>query len=133
MVLSLLLCVAGCGGGIPGLQRVTGKITVPGGGPPPKGEISVVRFEPVAGTQAEGQAKGASGDIQPDGTFTLTTVQKNDGAFVGEYKVCFTILKAYPNGPSLVDPKFASAGTTPHTAKVTKGGKNYFEFEVVAK
>ena len=60
-------------------------------------------------------------------------MQKNDGAYVGEYKVCFTILKAYPSGPSLIDPKFNSVGTTPHTAKVTKGGKNYFEFEVSGK
>ena len=127
--LSLLLCQAGCGGP-PGMQKVTGKVTLAGGATIPRGEINTVRFEPVAGTQAEGQAKGASGDIQPDGTFILGTMEKNDGAYVGEYQVCFTILKQYPNGPSLVDQKFTSGRTTSLTAKVTKGGRNYFEFEV---
>ena len=128
LTLSILLWQVGCGGP-PGMEKASGKVTF-ADGPMPQGEIAVVRFEPVPGTQAEGQSKGASGDIQPDGTFVLTTMDKGDGAFVGEYKVCFTFLKTYVGRESLVDAKFTTSGTTPHSAKVTAGGKNHFEFEV---
>lgn len=128
LVFSILLLQVGCGGP-PGMEKVSGKVTF-ADGQMPQGEIAVVRFEPIPGTQAEGQSKGAAGDIKPDGTFVLTSMNKGDGAFVGEYKVCFTFLKTYVGRESLVDEKFTTMGTTPHTAKVTAGGKNYFEFEV---
>jgi len=124
------LVQTGCGGP-PGLQRVTGNVKF-NDGTIPTGEIALVRFEPVAGTQAEGQSKGATGTINPsDGSYVLGTMEKTDGAYVGEYKVTFTLLKAYPNGPSLVDPKFTSIATTPHSAKVVKGGPNKFDFEIL--
>lgn len=128
LLFSLLVWQVGCGGA-PGLQPVTGKVTFPDG-QIPQGEVAVVRFEPIEGTQAEGQSKAGSGNIQPDGTFKLMTIQKDDGAFVGEYKVCFTFLKTYVGRESQVDAKYTTQKTTPHTAKVTQGGKNHFEFEV---
>jgi hypothetical protein len=126
--ISFLCLFAGCSGP-PGMQKVTGKVTYDDGSIP-TGEFAMVRFESVAGTHAEGQSKGASGKIGPDGTYTLTTIENNDGAYVGEYKVCFTVLKGYPKGISMVEKKFTEAQTTPHTAKVVKGGPNKFDFTI---
>jgi hypothetical protein len=126
--LVFLTILAGCGGS-PGLYPVHGKITS-ANGPLPKGEVAIIRFEPIAGTTAEGQTKAASGDIQPDGTYQLTTLDRNDGAFVGDYKVTFTINKTYLGQESLIDPKFTRTATTPHTAKVTSDGDNQFDFEI---
>ena len=130
--LSLLVCglfaAAGCGGP-PGMEQVSGKVTYEDGSFP-AGEIATIRFEPIAGTQAPDQSKGASGDIKPDGTYSLSTIEKGDGAYVGEYKVCFTILKSYIGRESLVDPQFAAAMSTPLTAKVTSAGPNKFDFTI---
>ena len=125
----LLLFVALIGCGPPGLQQVTGKVTFEDGSAP-QGEIKTIRFEPIAGTHAEGQSKGASGDLQPDGTFRLGTMEKTDGAYIGEYKVCLTILKTYIGRETLVEKKFTTANTTPLTAKVTAAGPNKFDFTI---
>lgn len=123
---SVALLLGGCGSSS-GVQKVTGKIEFPGG-EVPKGELAVVRFEPVA-TGGEG-VRGASGDIQPDGTFQLTTLEPNDGAYPGEYKVALTVVKTYYGQEPLIDPKYSSVRTTPFSATVTAGGKNHFEFKV---
>jgi hypothetical protein len=113
----------------PGMQKVTGTVKFSDGAMP-TAEIAVIRFEPVPGTQAPDQSKAASGDIKPDGSYALTTINTGDGAYVGEYKVTFTVLKTYVGRESLVDPKFTAAATTPHTAKVTAAGPNKFDFEI---
>lgn len=119
--------LVGCGP--PGLEKVSGKVTYDDGSTP-VGEFAVVGFESIDGTHAEGQGKSASGNIKPDGTYTLTTIAKDDGAYVGEYKVCFRVLKGYPQGVQMVDKKFTEKQTTPHTAKVVKGGPNKFDFTI---
>ncbi len=129
MALSFLAALqAGCSSA-PGMEQVSGKVAFTDGAMP-KGEIATIRFEPIAGTNAPGQSKGASGDIQPDGTYQLYSMNKGDGAFIGEYRVCFTFLKTYVGRESQVDAKFTAAGTTPLRAKVAAGGKNKFDFEV---
>jgi hypothetical protein len=120
------LTLAGCN--TSGIYPVSGKVTFTDG-PMPEAEVAIIRFEPIEGTTKEGQTKPASGRIGPDGTYQLTTLNPDDGAFVGEYKVVFTIRKEYMGQGTLVDPKFTSASTTPHTAKV-KAGRNRFDFEV---
>ncbi len=117
--------VAGCNSS-QGVHPVSGKVNFPGG-EVPKGEIAVIRFEPVA-TGGEG-VHGASGDIQPDGTFQLTTLERNDGAYPGEYKVALTVVKTYIGQEPLIDRKYTSAQTTPLSATV-KPGKNSFDFDV---
>jgi hypothetical protein len=42
----------------------------------------------------------ARGDIQPDGTFRLTTLRDGDGAQKGEYGVVVIALKPHPGEPS---------------------------------
>ena len=77
LALVMLLALAGCGA----LSAPQGATTVPvkgkvthNGKPLTKG---VINFQP------EGAGKDATGEIQPDGTFVLTTYKKDDGAVVG--------------------------------------------------
>lgn len=121
------LLLTGCGP--PGLQPIHGKVTF-AGGMPPQSEIAVIRFEPVEGSTLPEQFKVASGTINPDGSYKLTTLDPDDGAYVGEYKVCFTIHKTYRGQESQIEPEFTKAATTPFTVKVERGGKRNFDFEL---
>ena len=120
------LILTGCNS--TGIYPVSGKVTF-ADGPLPAAEVAIIRFEPVQGSTKEGQFKVASGRLAPDGSYKLTTLQPDDGAFVGDYKVTFTIRKEYMGQGTLIDTKFNSADTTPHSAKV-KAGANKFDFEV---
>jgi hypothetical protein len=68
----LLTLLCGCGSGLPERGKVTGKVTF-NGKPVPEGTVT---FYPATG-------RSASGRIQPDGTYTLTTFDEGDGAIVG--------------------------------------------------
>jgi hypothetical protein len=122
---------SGCGGPT-GPKRVPVSGTVKyEDGSIPTGAVTVIRFEPArAGNAADPNTKAASGTIQPDGSYQLTTVEENDGAFPGEYKVTFTVMKDYGDNISLVAPEFTDAATTPHSATVTLDGKNKFDFTI---
>ncbi len=77
----LVSTVSGCGSsaastGAP-TAPVRGKVTYKGQ-PVTKGRII---FEP------DGKGKEATGEIQPDGTFVLTTYKKDDGAVLGNHRV----------------------------------------------
>jgi hypothetical protein len=84
-----LLCVAasplvpcwGCGSGggsvASSLIQVKGKVTYKGQ-PVTKG---VVRFEP------DGYGRNATGQLQSDGTFVLSTLKEGDGVVAGEHRV----------------------------------------------
>lgn len=121
-----VLIFAGCNQS--GIHPVSGKVTF-ADGPLPAAEVAIIRFEPVPGTTKEGQTKVASGRFTGDGSYRLTTLEPDDGAFVGEYKVTFTMRKEYMGKGSLIDTKYNSASTTPHTATV-KAGSNKFDFEL---
>ncbi|MHB1559557.1 MAG: hypothetical protein ACYC61_19085 [Isosphaeraceae bacterium] len=81
LVVTCCAALCGCGtsggGKVPDLIPVKGKVTFKGK-PVSKG---VVRFEP------EGVGREASGTIQPDGTFVLTTHKDGDGAVAGHHRV----------------------------------------------
>ena len=100
----------------------------------PQGEVAVVRFEPVGPsdtTSGAGEAeirKGASGDIRPDGGFTLTTVTPGDGVIPGRYKVCFTVLKTYLGQEPLVPAEYGNAQTTPFEVTVGPDGASQTDF-----
>ena len=78
MLAGLCVC-AGCGGsgGLEGLTNVTGTVTYQG--KPVEG--ATVAFTP------EGQGRAASGRTDASGKFSLTTLNANDGAVPGKYKV----------------------------------------------
>lgn len=117
----LATLVTGCGGG-PELVPVTGKVMY-NGQPLPFG---VVMFQPNAGQPAQGE-------IQPDGTFTLSSFKPDDGAVIGTHRVsvlCFqghdpaVIAKRQPGdqsslGSSLLPLDYARGATSGLTAEVT--------------
>ncbi|MDR3232433.1 MAG: hypothetical protein LBT46_01975 [Planctomycetaceae bacterium] len=80
-LLLVLLAAAGCGqSGLKGLSPVKGKIT--GNGTPLDGVV--IACFPVTPTS---ETRTATAKSLADGSFALTTLKSNDGAFPGEYRV----------------------------------------------
>jgi hypothetical protein len=79
----LLAATFGCGSGqaaLPDLIPVKGKITY-------KGQpltTGTIRFEP------DGYGRMATGKLQPDGTYVLSTLKEADGVVAGTHKVFVT-------------------------------------------
>jgi hypothetical protein len=73
----IVFALTGCGGGT---YPVRGTVTLDDGTPVTRG---LVVFERVDG----GQAVTARGDIQPDGSYQLSTYKPGDGVPAGRYKV----------------------------------------------
>lgn len=125
LVMIVLSCFVGCGESA-GTHPVSGTVKFDDG-KVPQGEIAEITFQPAAGSTA---SKGASGSIQPDGTFRLTTFKQGDGALAGDYQVTLRVLDAYPRGHSLVAPEFSDSRKTPLKATVEPGGGSGFDFVV---
>lgn len=89
--------------------------------------MAYITFQPVSSPV---QAKGGSGTIESDGTFKLTTIEHGDGAYIGEYRVTFSILDSYPLGKSIVPPIYTDFRKTPLTATVAADGENHFAFVI---
>ncbi|HEY3393898.1 MAG TPA: hypothetical protein VGK58_14395 [Lacipirellulaceae bacterium] len=117
-VLLIMITLAGCDRG-PTYVPVTGTVKY-SDGTVPTGDIASITFQPAS---AAPDTKGASGTIQPDGTFSLTTINPGDGARPGDYVVKVNVMKGYPGGTSLV-------ADTPLKATVTEDGENHFDFVV---
>lgn len=113
-----MITLAGCDRG-PTYVPVTGTVKY-SDGTVPTGDIASITFQPAS---AAPDTKGASGTIQPDGTFSLTTINPGDGARPGDYVVKVNVMKGYPGGTSLV-------ADTPLKATVTEDGENHFDFVV---
>src|SRR5262245_35683473 len=78
------LCLAGCGrSGRAPVYPVTGQVLLDGSGKPAAG--ATVIFHPAKG--ATDSAPRAVGQADDQGTFTLTTYEKGDGAAAGDYVV----------------------------------------------
>jgi hypothetical protein len=123
---------SGCGSSGRELVPVTGTVKY-SDGTVPKGEVMVIRFEPVslASGTPDAMSKAASGAIQADGSFRLHTIDPDDGAFPGEYKVAFTIMEEYESGsPSLVAAPFTSGATSPLSATVKSGDTKRYDFVI---
>jgi hypothetical protein len=114
----LLLLIGGCGpsGGAPALETVPvkGKVTYKGQ-PLARG---VVTFEP------RGSGRAATGEIEPDGAFELTTLKKGDGAAPGKHRVSVS-----GTGPSakaeLVPRKYTEVNTSKLEVEVTRDKTDY--------
>jgi hypothetical protein len=123
ITLSALLLVScwGCGAGsgtLAPLISVKGKVTYKGQ-PLTKGTI---RFEP------DGYGRMATGAIQSDGTFVLSTLQKDDGVVAGTHKVYIT-----DTGPAKKDSipkKYTQPGSSTLSAEVDNEHKE-FSFDLV--
>jgi hypothetical protein len=111
----------GCGpasGSRPSLIPVKGTVTYKGQ-PVTKG---VVKFEP------DGYGRGASGQLQSDGTFVLGTYQKGDGVVAGDHRVAITGLdKNLAKDRALK--KYGSPNTSKLTAEVSSE-KTEFTFDL---
>lgn len=116
-----LAAAVGCGGDEkPNLLPVHGTVML-NGQPLATGQV-VTMLE---------TGRGAAGQIQPDGTFELTTYEKGDGALPGTHKAAVT---AYENsdmtdpeadlGKSLVPERYGNPETSGLTIDVTADGEN---------
>jgi hypothetical protein len=126
VVAALALGLAGCGGGS-GTVPVRGTVTYKGKSVP----SGTVTFIPDAGPHA-------TGEIGPDGSYTLTTYKAGDGAVPGSYKVVVVAMEDTSNRlpeeraslpPPIVPTKYTSVATTDLTAQV-KDGENTIDFEL---
>jgi len=72
--------------------------------------------------QSPEQKSSATGEIQPDGTFTMGTFRDGDGAMLGKQRVA--IMPAPPPGgrprpPSVLPAKYATFDTSPLEVEIT--------------
>lgn len=132
LALGLALAVAGCGGS-DHLKVAPAEGKVLYRGEPLK--FGAVLFQPSAGPPATGQ-------IQPDGTFRLSTYGQNDGAVIGKHQVAITCMDNQapdapppdPNkepglGKPLIPQKYLSPQSSGLTAEV-KARNEPFVFEL---
>src|SRR4051812_24314393 len=88
--LSLVFAFAtvGCGGdaNMPKLGKVSGKVTYKGQ-PVTSGHIV---FTPAAGKGGD-TGQTATGEIESDGSYTMTTFNTGDGAILGQHIVTVTV------------------------------------------
>jgi hypothetical protein len=96
---------------------VRGKVTYKGK-PVPHGSVT---FMPT------GSGPSATGEIQSDGTYTLTTYSSGDGAILGSHKVMVVAMQDMsgrlpeertPLPPPIVPDRYTNPATTPLTAEV---------------
>ena len=99
LALAVLVPMA-CGSSGPEMARVKGRVTYQGK-PVPKGTITFQATAP--------EGRNATGQIDPDGYYTLQTEEPGDGALVGSYLVAISardeaVLDYIPKKP--IPPKF---------------------------
>ncbi len=131
--LGFLVClIAGCSGGGEGLAVVKGKVSYKGK-PVPNGTVN---FLP-----GDGNKPSATGEIQPDGSYTLKTFVSNrpsEGAVIGKHKVVIVAMVdmasrlpeeriALP--PPIVPIKYTSPATSDLTANV-ENKENTIDFDL---
>lgn len=116
----LVLLAAGCSRG-PNVEMIPVQGTVKfSDGTVPQGETSRIIFDPVAGGPNEIR-KAASGDIRPDGSFEMMTIQPGDGVIAGKYKVTFQVFKTYLGREPVVPAQYTKPETTPLEVTVERG------------
>lgn len=124
------LLLAGCAGvpdRPPEVVPVSGKVVFRGGQPMPGGRVE---FHPKGG------GKEASGELDKNGGFRLTSWKKDDGVMPGEYAVTVKPFTYKTGNPQQVPQghrvsrAYWEEDTTPLQATVTKTGPNDFTFTI---
>lgn len=127
-IVVLTLLVAGCSKS--DMVAVTGTVTLNG---QPADSVEVM-FNP------QGSGRMATSHTDASGRFSLSTAAPGDGALPGDYAV--TLTEYYPPGkppampkgggllPSRFPPQYQNPTQSPLKAKVERGGKNEFAFDV---
>jgi hypothetical protein len=122
-----VLALAGCGSDQLKTAIVRGTVTY-NGKPVPNGTIS---FIPTSGPSA-------TGEIQPDGSYTLTTYRKGDGAVLGRHTVVIVAMQDMsgrlpeqrnPLPPPIVPVQYTSLATSDLRAEV-KDEENTVNFSL---
>ncbi|MEN6492778.1 MAG: carboxypeptidase-like regulatory domain-containing protein [Thermoguttaceae bacterium] len=143
-LMMLATLALGCSGGGPDIGTVKASGTVTYKGAPVEG--AQVAFLP------DGSGRAAAATTDASGRFTLNTAGSGDGAIPGSYKVIVTKVApntAAPAGSSqeggaaasvaggqtaaaqdLLPAKYKNPATSGLTAKIDKGAKNDFTFEL---
>ena len=116
MLGAAVLALAGCGSNQLKTAVVRGTVTYKGK-PVPNGTIS---FVPTSGPSA-------TGEIQPDGSYVLTTYRKGDGAVLGPHTVVIVAMQdmsdrlpeaRQPLPPAIIPLKYTSLATSDLRAEV---------------
>jgi hypothetical protein len=116
------ILAVGCQGGSEALQ-VTGTVKHKDGAAVDAQQGGKVLFMPIE------VGKGATGSVEPDGTFTMMTERPGDGVTPGNYKVVLQIWKDYRAGTLAVPEKYGDAATTPLEATVDSD-HTHFDFVI---
>jgi hypothetical protein len=115
------------------LAQVRGTVVVDGQ-PLPRAKVM---FAPVEVTGSANPGKPAFGLLQPDGSFVLTTYNKDDGAIVGEHWVSIINMAAEENGANRAGTPRNSLRFTrmnlPEKRSVVTGKVNQFDFKLTSK
>ena len=90
-IIAVLLSTGCHESGLPNMVPIRGTVTYDG---QPLTEGNVLYLPKTSG------GRQARGDIQPDGSFRLTTLRKDDGAQMGEYDIVVIALNPHPGEPS---------------------------------
>ncbi|MEX2309854.1 MAG: hypothetical protein WD738_19945 [Pirellulales bacterium] len=131
ILLMLFAATVGCGG--KELAEVRGKVTF-GGQPVTSG---VLVFSPIAKSEDQAPGKSSTGDIQPDGSFQLSTHQIHDGAIVGRHRVRF--IPSIDDDEKVDSPRMTSSDyshlTLPadYVTEVESGKDNEINIELVQR
>jgi len=137
VVLVFTLVAHGCGGSDPAkpkLAKVSGTVTYKGK-PITSGRVA---FTPEA-TKGDATGQLATGDINSNGTYRLTTFDTNDGAALGQHVITLQVLegtenmgKPKPDGTfdyklpkSLIPAKYTQADKSPLRYTVKEGTNTY--------
>lgn len=139
-MISRLLCsialsasLIGCSGGEFKVVKVTGDCQCDGQ-PIKSGWL---QFAPIPESNEKMPGKASIGQIQPDGTFTLTTYAENDGAVVGKHRVTVN----EPSMPEAAEIKRGAAVPEKHNCQLAEelrlevkpGEENHFVIQMIPR
>lgn len=121
----LCVAVAGCGSSYQmETARVSGRVTLDG---KPVGPCTIVFTPP--------QGRAASGPVDSEGTFTLSTYGAGDGAIVGTHRVSVFVATSDETDsrhekPSLIPEHYASPASSGLVYEVQPSQSNEFHIEL---
>lgn len=98
------------------MYQVRGKVSFTGG-PAPHAGVNLVNFQPAKDSTAEVR-RAATGPIEPDGSFVMSTRISGDGVNAGDYSVMFGICKGPMDPTSLIPAKYSDVSSPQYKVTV---------------
>ncbi|WP_158261055.1 MULTISPECIES: hypothetical protein [Pirellulaceae] len=122
MIALVCLAFVGCEASV-ATHPVTGKVVLPDGSPAGGG---IIKFRT---SSQDGEIVKAHGEIQPDGSFQLTTFHEGDGALEGEHEaILFSPATGDGGGTAVIPnfpPRYRKYETSGLKFHVTPGENNF--------